>query len=919
MTICKYCGTRNQATLKVCIKCGRVLEHSTPHRAPVNAPHAKTPPVHKSSEKVHRASRYPSKSKKSKTDSIILFLIIILSMIFVIGASLVAFKSCTPKHRNHSANMFVGGASNVTYTIKFNLNYDNPDIVIPDESVNAGSYLICPYVVRDDYFLVGWYTESQCYNKFDFSSPVNSDYDLYAYWVDMKDVTDTDGEGLTDVMEIAVGTDVNVVDTDGDELSDYVEVVLLGYDPLNTDTDGDGILDGDEDLDADKLINKQETTYKTVYYNNDTDVDELDDGEEVYDYKTDPLLPDTDGDKAFDGAEVRAGTDPCAKDFIFNNISVDSQPSSSDPSFSASTIINGITDGSALNTLSVKESTLFGSDMPGYMGPGYEFNCDSDFTSATLNFTYDSTRGNYTTPTICYYNEKTGELEPLDTKLVNIAGTTSVVATTEVTHFSTYVLVDRYVYEEAFTWQDTWTTASAEVVLVIDDSGSMSSNDPNKARLSVAKTLINNLPDNCSIGVVRFDDGAVKLTSSMTRDKDSATNYLTEYYFDSNGSTYMYEGIALGMSLYQTDDSDIPKILVLLSDGEASDTYNDANIKQTAIANDITIYSVGLGNDSYNIKYFNNVLKPLAEETGGIFRHASEADDLIEIYDDIGDEIDLETDADGDGVPDHYELNMISFNGVKLELDVNNPDTDGDGLLDGQEVIVQLRYNEDKTKVSVFGQVISDPTNRDTDNDGIPDNIDTAPRNKGLKDGIVGALTICSYSEGAFSSGEASGHSYLAYTSFVNDSKYTTGVFVDDSANVLSHALTRADHKIDMMSMMVTTISGLGANIERSARGTWINNEYYLFESADDIPDNQASITVYLTDDQVEVLFALAALNNSWDTIYNSAAFASRLWNSVVGDNLASESRILTPGMLAEEIMTREGSSMGSYFSAPMP
>jgi hypothetical protein len=68
--------------------------------------------------------------------------------------------------------------------------------------------------------------------------------DSYAYMG-----PDTDGDGLFDSEEAALGTDPNKVDTDDDGLSDFDEVEgTFGYetDPLLRDTDWDGSSDGDE-------------------------------------------------------------------------------------------------------------------------------------------------------------------------------------------------------------------------------------------------------------------------------------------------------------------------------------------------------------------------------------------------------------------------------------------------------------------------------------------------------------------------------------------------------------------------------------------------------------------------------------------------------------------------------------------------
>jgi Bacterial TSP3 repeat len=87
---------------------------------------------------------------------------------------------------------------------------------------------------------------------------------------------DSDGDGLTDELETALGTDPLLVDSDADGVSDSDEIDFYGTDALDPDTDGD----------------------------------ELDDAEELLTYGTNPLLGDTDGDDVSDGEEVVAGSDP---------------------------------------------------------------------------------------------------------------------------------------------------------------------------------------------------------------------------------------------------------------------------------------------------------------------------------------------------------------------------------------------------------------------------------------------------------------------------------------------------------------------------------------------------------------------------------------------------------------------------------
>lgn len=107
---------------------------------------------------------------------------------------------------------------------------------------------------------------------------------------------DADGDGLDDFAEEIFGTDPNDADSDDDGLNDLQEL-KDGTRPLEADSDGDGLSDGDE-----------VHTYGTDPLNPDTDGDGLDDGQEVGTTGTDPLLEDTDGDGYSDLTEALAGT-----------------------------------------------------------------------------------------------------------------------------------------------------------------------------------------------------------------------------------------------------------------------------------------------------------------------------------------------------------------------------------------------------------------------------------------------------------------------------------------------------------------------------------------------------------------------------------------------------------------------------------
>ncbi len=112
-------------------------------------------------------------------------------------------------------------------------------------------------------------------------------------------LSDTDGDGIGDGDEAREGTMRNTCDTDGDGLSDGVEVGAIEpegtggchglqaagtnyhnpyeMDPLNPDSDGDGLLDGEEDSNGNGWIEPDETDPSIV----DTDRDGLEDGVEA--------------------------------------------------------------------------------------------------------------------------------------------------------------------------------------------------------------------------------------------------------------------------------------------------------------------------------------------------------------------------------------------------------------------------------------------------------------------------------------------------------------------------------------------------------------------------------------------------------------------------------------------------------------
>ena len=167
------------------------------------------------------------------------------------------------------------------------------------------------------------YSPSVAYNK-------NTD-EIHVLWRDdppnpfgeltyhISGIFDTDLDGLSNDKELNdYYTDPLDSDTDDDLLLDGDEI-LNGLDPLDPDEDSDLILDGweinyglnphnvtdaSDDFEPDGLTNLEEFTWGTDPYLSDSDSDTLTDGDEVNIHGTLPNNPDTDDDQLTDGSEI---------------------------------------------------------------------------------------------------------------------------------------------------------------------------------------------------------------------------------------------------------------------------------------------------------------------------------------------------------------------------------------------------------------------------------------------------------------------------------------------------------------------------------------------------------------------------------------------------------------------------------------
>ena len=135
------------------------------------------------------------------------------------------------------------------------------------------------------------------------------------------DNSDTDADSVRDGQEVTDGSDpldacdpdntVDSCDRDNDGLENFLELAI-GTDPDNPDTDGDGVIDGEDPLALDICYPS------TAFGQCDSDYDGLTNDQEAA-AGTNPASWDTDGDTINDGSEVNTGYDPldaCSPDIF---------------------------------------------------------------------------------------------------------------------------------------------------------------------------------------------------------------------------------------------------------------------------------------------------------------------------------------------------------------------------------------------------------------------------------------------------------------------------------------------------------------------------------------------------------------------------------------------------------------------------
>jgi Mg-chelatase subunit ChlD len=172
--------------------------------------------------------------------------------------------------------------------------------------------------------------------------------------------------------------------------------------------------------------------------------------------------------------------------------------------------------------------------------------------------------------------------------------------------------------------EETKTTQEMQVedfYFVIDDSGSLQTNDPKNIRIKVLNKLIEKMPEDKRISLVSFGGrDYARILQELTKANDQGKKEFQENVsrFDSSGpTTDILTALGLNKKLLDTK-TDRTAMVVLITDGENTDKGPNAPTSEKVVEMykdaDIPLYSIFLGSASaFSISFLENISIP----TGG--------------------------------------------------------------------------------------------------------------------------------------------------------------------------------------------------------------------------------------------------------------------------------------------------------------
>ncbi|HHH45144.1 MAG TPA: VWA domain-containing protein [Gammaproteobacteria bacterium] len=179
-----------------------------------------------------------------------------------------------------------------------------------------------------------------------------------------------------------------------------------------------------------------------------------------------------------------------------------------------------------------------------------------------------------------------------------------------------------------------------DAVLLMDSSGSMAKNDPDKLRVPAAKMFMSLLGEQDRIGLISFSDNGYPVLHLTAPGPDHNARILAAADKVSSRGVYtnLHAALEKGLAMLEKEgQAGQEKMLVLMSDGkmDVGDTDEDwaltrklrGELLQAAKESGVKVYTIAFTEASDM-----DLLKELANETGALFKLARSDQDLHEVF-----------------------------------------------------------------------------------------------------------------------------------------------------------------------------------------------------------------------------------------------------------------------------------------------
>lgn len=180
-----------------------------------------------------------------------------------------------------------------------------------------------------------------------------------------------------------------------------------------------------------------------------------------------------------------------------------------------------------------------------------------------------------------------------------------------------------------------------DIVLIIDNSGSMMETDPDDLRYEAAKSFVDQMDSSKQVAVIVFNDDP-ELIQPFVRVRDQGVKNEVHAAIDALEPTNFGTDIALalesGMEQIKGLNSSSGAMAILLSDGFSD--VNTAKVLADYRSRGVVVNTVGLGLSRYGNSEGSSLLKEIASQTGGRYYDEADAANLSFVFQQIYDNLD---------------------------------------------------------------------------------------------------------------------------------------------------------------------------------------------------------------------------------------------------------------------------------------